>query len=360
MNKAFTVFIIYLVTFSQLACQPRRLSYEVVFGKKVALKDTYQIEDLVELPDGGYFLTGGVKGKSIGMNPCVVRLNKQGKLLWAKQYNKLEDISVIKSIQRLNYNRYLLIGYSRLDEILFSLEVDTKGNFGNYKAMTKISSKVHSVKKLGNGDLIITGGDKLKMLLIKTNRLGKMLWKKTYDSFGRGYAEGRDVLPVSGGYQIAGGIGDESQVQFGVLKTNQNGDSLWTKTYSSDRSRALVLQKTGNSREFLAGGVYETWVGAQKNAFLVKYNQQGDTLWTRRFGANKGDELVDIRVSGGYYTAIVNTQQEGDNYQRNGMIVLYIFSPDGVLKDKKFLSTKNFKKGWVATKLIPSSTTGTK
>lgn len=365
-NHLILLAISFLATVN-ISCGQHDITFEVAFEKTFNFKQTHQIDDLISLSDGGLFLVGGAISRNLTISemrktkqlptmiPCVMRTDKTGKLLWTKYYPELEAIAVLKSIHEVGKNKYLVIGnHGYFDKTTFSLEMDAQGNFSAFKEFGESTGRIRRVKSLDGKGFIMAGNLKLKMLLAKADSKGKIEWHKSYSPFGShgNYAEGFDVLPTRGGYFITGTLGKKEQVQFAVLKTSEKGDSLWARVYSPERSRALVLKNTRYRNHFLVGGMYDSGGNAKKAAFLVKFNQKGDTLWTRRFGHRKGNELVDIRVSHGNYTAIVNTNRSSEKHSRKGLITLYTFSKDGKLKGSKFLETALDTEGWRAKKIL--------
>ena len=83
----------------------------------------------------------------------------------------------------------------------------------------------------------------LLLLIIPLHNYGQT-WEKTFG--GPGYDVGYSVLQTTdGGYVITGSIITDSllntQSVF-LLKTDSNGDSLWTKTYEERASQGFIGQ----------------------------------------------------------------------------------------------------------------------
>jgi len=167
----------------------------------------------------------------------------------------------------------------------------------------------YSVQQTSDGGYIIAGytwsfGNEYQVYLIKTNASGDTLWTKTY-----GYPTwdwGYSVQQTSdGGYIIAGWtpwVGPEVQVY--LIKTNASGDTLWTRTYggTGDDEGACVHQ-TGDGGYIIAGVTASFGTGG--DAYLVKTNASGDTLWTRTYGGGNVDYGYSVQqtLDGGYIVA---------------------------------------------------------
>ena len=155
----------------------------------------------------------------------------------------------------------------------------------------------YSVIQSADGGYVITGSITVDTLtnsqticLIKTDSNGDTLWVKRYEEEN---SQGFCVQQTTdGGYVISGSKTYDSFVnsQIGYLiKTDLNGDTLWTKTYSEFTS-LLSVQQTTDGGYIIAGG------GA--NAFFVcsKTDLNGDTLWTKNYGGYSIQQTAD----GGY------------------------------------------------------------
>jgi hypothetical protein len=202
--------------------------------------------------DGGYVITG-VRGDDI----YLIKTDDDGNLLWSKTYGGT-DIDFGNSVQQTIDGGYIIAGYTR--------------SFG-----------------AGNADIY----------LIKTDGNGDTLWSKTYG--GTEYDIGNFVQQTTdGGYIITGETWSftVSPNDIYLIKTDANGDTLWTKTFGggSDNYGTCVQQTTD------AGYILAGYAGTFGNGtILIKTNAFGDTLWTKSFGGWGGDSYsVQQSTDGGY------------------------------------------------------------
>jgi hypothetical protein len=92
------------------------------------------------------------------------------------------------------------------------------------------------------------------------------------------------------------------------VKTNSQGDTLWTRTYGgSSTDWAYSVQQTADGGYILAGFTYSFGAGTSTypNMYLVKTNNLGDTLWTRTYGGSNYDYATSVQqtADGGYIVA---------------------------------------------------------
>ena len=200
--------------------------------------------------DGGYIVAGYTNSFGAGdYDFYLVKTNSQGDTLWTRTYGGSDD-DWAYSVQQTADGGYIVAGYTY--------------SFG-----------------AGDDDFY----------LVKTNSQGDTLWTRTYG--GSGDDEAYSVQQTAdGGYIVAGytssfgaGSGD-----FYLVKTNSQGDTLWTRTYGgSGYDGAYSVQQTADGGYIVAG--YTGSFGAGSDDFyLVKTNSQGDTLWTRTYGGSSNDD----------------------------------------------------------------------
>ncbi|NNL21186.1 MAG: T9SS type A sorting domain-containing protein [Ignavibacteriaceae bacterium] len=161
------------------------------------------------------------------------------------------------------------------------------------------------------------------------------LWTKTYG--GIDWEIGYEVLETSdGGYIIAGltnsfGAGANDIY---LIKTNANGDTIWTRTYGSPGNEsAYSVFETSDGGYVIAGKKTEAGQ-SYSDAYIIKTNSSGDTLWTRTYGNGNTDEINSIIQTEGddYYIMLGNTRSFGPG---NSSIYFLEVSPaaDSVWED---------------------------
>lgn len=135
--------------------------------------------------------------------------------------------------------------------------------------------------------------------LIKINESGDSLWSRVYgDTNSTGYTNdvGHEVrLTSDGGYILVG-----STESFGaglhdvyLIKIDAAGDTLWTRTYgTSQYETGESVYQTDDNGYIVAGTTYEA--GAGQQIYLIRTNDQGDTVWTKRYGGSGSENVQGI------------------------------------------------------------------
>ena len=132
------------------------------------------------------------------------------------------------------------------------------------------------------------------------------LWSRT---FGGAYNDGfRSAIATSDGGFIAVGytysFGPEN-VNIFAVKTDADGDTIWMRAYGdSSRDYAYDVRETSDGGYVIAGYTSSFGAGAE-DAYIVKVDSGGDTLWTRTYGGVKLDEARGLCVTSDGYILVV-------------------------------------------------------
>ncbi len=153
-----------------------------------------------------------------------------------------------------------------------------------------------SVKQTLDGGYIVAGttasfaNGPTDLFLVKTDSLGNMMFRKSYG--GANIDRGYDVAQLSdSGYVLCGytnSFGNGGYDGY-LVRTDKNGDTLWTKTYGgTDWDFLFSVKPTSDNGFVLTGGTYSFGNGGE-DVYVIKTNSTGDTLWTKTYGGNNED-----------------------------------------------------------------------
>lgn len=180
-----------------------------------------------------------------------------------------------------------------------------------------------ALQQTTDGGYIVAGyinnvftGTELDVYVMKTNQNGDTAWTKYYG--GSKDQEAHDIKKTSdGGYIITG----YKEVYNGLnwlpkmylLKINANGDSLWSKTYERDNSHGYSVQQTTDGGYIVAGtGPQPVDFGSPNTyMYLLKTNATGDSSWSEHYEAFSVDP-PSISESDVYADKAYSVQQTSD------------------------------------------------
>jgi hypothetical protein len=161
--------------------------------------------------------------------------------------------------------------------------------------------------------------------LIKINPQGDTLWTRVLD-FGN-IEQGNSLWPTAdGGFLIAGSIFymDMGNQALLLVRTNDQGDTLWTRAYSAGWTNYATVIKPTPDGGYVVAGAASTVIG-DNDLYLLKINAFGDTLWTRTFGTDRNDEVYDVTqtADGGYIVG-------GNSWMQNTNASSYVVKTDAL------------------------------
>ncbi|HEY5125488.1 MAG TPA: SBBP repeat-containing protein [Ignavibacteria bacterium] len=131
----------------------------------------------------------------------------------------------------------------------------------------------------------------------KFNSAGTKLWSKTYRSLMNGYDVPTAIaLDSSGGIYVAGYTkGIATSYDFLLIKYNSQGDTLWSRRYNGTANgddRAVKVEVDRNNSVILAGNANESGQGI--NIILIKYDLNGNQIWLKKYdGTNHTDDKIN-------------------------------------------------------------------
>ena len=167
-----------------------------------------------------------------------------------------------------------------------------------------------STLETNDGGFIICGSQMLDSLnsniyIIRTNFQGDTLWIKNYGGpnadFGQHIEQTNDGGFIVAGITTSFGAGHSDAY---LLKLNASGDSIWTRSYGgigSDLSHSVKQTKDGG---FILSGHTDSY-GTKGDFYLLKILPNGDTSWTRTYGGIKHDHAYSVKQTSdsGYIVA---------------------------------------------------------
>jgi len=266
--------------------------------------------------DGGYIIAGQTASFGAGRNDVyLIKTNASGDTTWTRTYGGIYD-ELSHSVQQTSDGGYIISGstgsYGVGDGDVYLVKTNAAGDTLWTRTCGGTGDDYgYSVQQTSDGGYIVGGstyiaGRNHDVYLIKTSASGDTLWTRTYG--GTGEDIGYSVQQTTeGGYIIAGYSTSFKGGYAGVyvIKTNASGDTIWTRTYGGAyNDYGYSARQTSDGGYIITGTTYSFGAG-DYDAYLVRTNPSGDTLWTRTFGGIGMDVGYCVRqtTDGGYVIA---------------------------------------------------------
>jgi hypothetical protein len=289
----FNLFSLFLFTFTLFAQAPDTLwtrTYGGIYNDNGC--------SVQQTTDGGYIIAGLTRSFGAGnADIYLIKTDSLGDTIWTKTYGGMDDDRGY-SIQVTSDGGTIIAGWTfsyGINGDVYLVKTDADGDtlwtktYGENR-----TDKGYSVQQTFDGGYIIAGNtlsfgpntpEFCNVYLIRTNGVGDSLWTRTYG--GADVEYGYSVQQTSdSGFVIVGATKSFGQGWFDIyfIRTDANGDSLWTKTYGgTDADLGNSVFQTSDEGYIIAG--YTDSFGAgYTDVYLLKTNSEGDTLWTRTYG----------------------------------------------------------------------------
>ncbi|MCF7859779.1 MAG: T9SS type A sorting domain-containing protein [Candidatus Cloacimonetes bacterium] len=260
--------------------------------------------------DGGYVISG--EGNTFHGGVRLIKTDENGDTVWTKKFGDEYSWGGY-SVEQTSDGGYITIaqlGYDVIGRGAFELiKTDENGDTLWIKWLDEQGDDVaNSVQQTFDGGYIITGS--LSQIfaapdakLIKTNEIGETVWNKTLGGGGDDF--GKSVQQTSdGGYIMTGGTesSGSNSSDVWVIKTDSNGDTLWTKTFGGGNDDwGESIQQTTDGGYIITGHTNSFGAG-NEDVWIIKTDENGDSLWTKTFGGVNNDwgNSVKQTTDGGY------------------------------------------------------------
>ncbi|MFQ5335058.1 MAG: hypothetical protein ACE5DN_03180 [Flavobacteriales bacterium] len=288
---------------------------QATFTQSYGTADYYERgNSVMQIPDGGYIITGRTVrfGSGGGVNAYLVRVDKNGKMLWEKSFGGKGSEEGL-SVRATDDGGYIIAGFTNsfgagaADVYLVKTKADGSEEWSKTYGGTGID-KAHSVKQTRDGGYIITGetysfgNGWVNCYLIRTNEKGDTLWTKVYG--GNGIEEGNSVFETAdGGFVITGATNSFGAGDYDVylIRTDSKGNMLWMQAFGgSGPERGLCVEEARDGG-FILSGYTESFGSGGVDIYLIKTNAKGEQEWVNTFGG-KTDE---------YGNCVVQTRDDG-------------------------------------------------
>lgn len=142
----------------------------------------------------------------------------------------------------------------------------------------------------------------LLLILSFTQVFSQVTYQKTFG--GPNFELFWSMQPTAdGGYILAGNTGS-----FGIaadvylIRINNDGDTLWTKTFGGNLAESgLYVWQTGDGGYIVSGSTYSFGAG-NSDGYLIKTDSNGKLVWSKTYGGIYNEDIVNVQpaLDGGY------------------------------------------------------------
>jgi uncharacterized protein YuzE len=226
----------------------------------------------------------------------IVKYDNDGNIIWKKNFGESSCYTSVTTVS----DGIIAVGYKNI------VKYDNNGNVIWHK---KSVNYLKTITAVSDGIVAVGNDYDIKMgsaVIVKYDHNGNVIWEKNFGGSSTDYFH--SVTSVADGI-IA--VGESSLHSFGngdwtgvtikgswedaiIVKYDNNGNVMWKKSFGgneSDSYSSVVAIPDGIIAVGKSWGVKATedWTSVTEGggAFIVKYNNNGNVLWKKKFDASE-------------------------------------------------------------------------
>ncbi len=230
-----------------------------------------------------------------------------GQQTWEKIYNN----KIANTFTLGHNNNYILAGaeYEAMFQKWNIFQGDSMGDVEwDTIFYNGLPGHPRCIEALPDSGYLIAGDNGGNAYFLRYNKNNKILWESNINSV-NGYIEAINSITIANdsNYIVTGDIYSPNTGLF-LAKINDQGDSIWTKKYFSDNyGSGISIVKSYDSGYYCLGS------NTDAKILLLKINEQGDTLWTKTLdnsGFDVAKSLIRTMDSCFVISGATNNNQE--------------------------------------------------
>jgi len=254
--------------------------------------------------DGGFIISGikHLEGGADGL--LLIKTDSMGDTLWMRTVESGSIQRTASSVIETFDGRFVTVGlFNNFGREIWLTKWSASGEFLGEKIYDNggTADEAEDIAQSADSGFIIAGttvplGQDFKdVWLLKTDSEGDTIWTRTFGGVHTDIV--RSIQQTSdGGYILVGYTQSfgQGQLDIWLLKTDSEGDTLWTKTFGGTLNDfGFSVQQTMDGG-YLIIGITNSFGEGEQDIWLLKTDSLGDTTWTKTFG----DSLWDAGFSG--------------------------------------------------------------
>jgi regulation of enolase protein 1 (concanavalin A-like superfamily) len=289
-------------------------------------------------------------------NVIQVESNGAPAIEWNKTYGTTR-VGSEQSVVQTNDGGYAIVSSADFGTgwVFWLIKTDSTGNAQWNKTYGDTIPNILCVASLvqtGDGGYAIAGNTNIggygNAWLVKTDSSGNMQWNKSYTEIG--WAAAWSLIQTNdGGYVIAG---MKEYYDGWLMKTDANGTIQWSRSFVEVNNTILGSVVQTNDGGYIAAGAtqYPPFSG-KVDAYVVKTDSDGNTVWSREFSRTPGHDYARsiIQISDGSYAITGET----DHWGNADFWLIKTDASGNFLLDRTYGGT-----GWDGAKSIVQTTDG--
>lgn len=266
--------------------------------------------DLMQSKDGGFVICGDTRSFGAGgADAYIVKTDIKGDMEWARTFGGPADEAAM-SIAPADDGGFVFAGGTKSfgsgETDIYLMKVDAEGDCVWSRTIGgKDYDYAYSIKNTSDKGFIVAGyksaEERSDAYVIKIDSSGRTQWEKTYGDYGWELAYSA-VQDYDKGYIICGyttSTRNSSSLIY-LVKTDSNGNSLWTRTYGGARENRGYYALPDKGGGYVIASKTTSYIskGVGWDMMAFKVDAKGNSVWTNFIPAADTDIGKSIMIEG--------------------------------------------------------------
>ncbi|MEJ2126910.1 MAG: PKD domain-containing protein [Candidatus Bathyarchaeota archaeon] len=288
-NRFYSYFILAMLFFFSLIIVVR--APPITWSQMYEGRFNDKVDFLIQTFDGGYVIAGNkyVSGEEMA-DFWMIKVDSVGNFEWNQTYSRTNEHLGIGGLVQTSEGGYA-IGGKIIDtdhnQRILLIKTDEYGNMLWEKEVgVGPSDSVSALIETSDLGLALAGetiglGNSLDFWLIKTDSDGNIEWDKQYG--GTNMESASTLVELSnGGFALAGyTISNSVNYDFRLITTDSDGSIIWDQTYGNEDQEVIHALVVSSDGGYAMGGVNFTSVDF--DYWLIKTDIDGNAEWRESF-----------------------------------------------------------------------------
>jgi hypothetical protein len=308
---------------------------------------------------GNTYVTGYGNGRVV-----TVKYSPTGQVLWSLPYGPQDEVGVGGIALDANGNVLLCGGVLNglyFDALVIKYRPNGDTAWVRTYDVTEHDNAAHAIAVDQDGSLYMVGScvdsiPRQQCLALKCDSVGNLLWAASpFRSAEREWLDGI-VLDNAGDVVAVGKSIGPTGYDYLTMKYDSQGDTLWTRRYNGtaddwDEARAVAVDSAGNA--YVTG--YADYADTDHDFTTIKYRPDGSVAWLARYDgpAHSGDGAYALAVDRSGRVYVTGNSYNGSGTLADCATVCYDSGGD-TLWVRRYNSPQNWAEYTTALALGPS------
>ena len=257
---------------------------QILFNNTYHKLDWDYADAVLERQDGKYLVAGSSRSNLLtDYDVNILLIDSAGNTIWDKYLGIPDTLEFAYSLIATSDNNYLISG--RIGNYYpYMMKFDSSGTIVWEKRYDSngFCTGGYSIGETADSNYFFVRPDYsfYSTTLFKTTMQGDTIWTKSYDSLTCFSA----IITNDNGFALIGNYNFMTIQDIKLVKTDSNGDTMWTKLYGGiGYDDATSIQQLPDNGYIIAGSYDGLVIDDENDTYIIRTNPNGDTLWTKRY-----------------------------------------------------------------------------